>query len=1042
MTTERHDGIVGRAMSACVRHWGMVVVAAAALLVAGGFAFLRLPIDAVPDITNVQVQVNAEAEGFTPQEVETRVTFPLETQLAGIPGLVSTRSLSRYGLSQVTAVFEDGTDIYFARQQIGERLVEARERLPEGVEVAMGPIATGLGEVFFYTVEPDSSSPRPVTDPGELKTIHDWIVKPQLRKLPGVAEVNATGGRDQVVQVVPDPERLVARGVEFQRLVEAVRENVENVGAGYVERSGEEVLVRLPGQPASISELERVVVAHDDGVPVLLGEVASVRWGALLPTGAATAQGREVVLGTVVMLKGANSREVARSAAAAIDGIRRTLPPGVRIETVYDRTDLVERTIATVEKNLLEGAALVVVVLFLLLGNLRAALLTALVIPLSMAATLLGMHRLGISANLMSLGALDFGLIVDGAVILVENYVRLLARRQHAHGRLLERGERQDLVRESSREVRRSTLFGVGIITAVYLPILALEGVEGRMFHPMAWTVILALASALVFSLTVIPALLPILVKGPVSEKESRLLSPVARAYAAVLPQAIRRPLWVASVALAALVGAGALASRLGSEFIPSLDEGDVALHAMRIPGTSVNQSVAMQLPIERELLVFPEVDKVFSRIGTSDIATDPMPPNVADQYVILKDRRDWPDGTLPKRDLVERMKARLARLPGNNYEFTQPIQMRFNELVSGVRSDVAVKVFGDDLDTLREAAERIATLLRDIPGAADVKVEQVKGLPFLTALPDRQALARHGLSLSEVQQVVRTAVGGTEASAFYQGDRRFPIVVRLSEENRSDASRLERLPVPDAHGGPGAFVPLGSLVRLEVSEGPAQVSREDGKRRVVVTANVRGADIGTFVERAQEAIREGARVPPGSWLSWGGTFENLESARRRLWIVVPLSLLLVMALLYMALGSVRDSVLVFTGIPLSLTGGVAALWMRGIPLSISAGVGFIALSGIAVLNGLVLLSSIRQEQRHVPLEEAILRGCRDRLRPVLMTALVASLGFVPMALATGAGAEVQRPLATVVIGGVLSSTALTLLVLPTLVALTRRWRV
>jgi cobalt-zinc-cadmium resistance protein CzcA len=1040
MHTETREGFFGGVLSACVRHWGLVLAASVLLLVAGVASFLRIPIDAVPDITNVQVQINAEAPGFTPLEVESRVTFPLETQLAGIPGLESTRSLSRYGLSQITAVFEEGTDIYFARQQIGERLVEAREAIPEGVQASMGPISTGLGEVFFYTLEPDTNAVRPITDPGELKTIHDWVVKPQLRRLKGVAEVNATGGKDQIVQVIPDPARMAARRLSFEILLDAIRRNVQNVGAGYVERGGEQVLVRFPGQPAAISDLEDLVVSHHEGAPIRLSEVASVAWGAQLPTGAATAGGKEVVLGTVVMLKGANSREVAEASAAAMEKIRPSLPAGVLLTTVYDRTRLVERTIGTVEKSLLEGALLVVVVLFLLLGNLRAALITALVIPLSMAATLIGMQRFGISANLMSLGALDFGLIVDGAVILVENYVRLLAQRQHG-GTILDLGQRQQLVRDSSREVRRSTLFGVGIITAVYLPILALEGVEGKMFHPMAWTVILALLAALTLSLTVIPALLPLWVRGKVAEKDSWLLAPFARAYVPSLGMALRRPAMVVGGATIALLGAIFLATRMGGEFIPGLDEGDIALHAMRIPGTSVSQSIAMQIPIEKELLRIPEVDKVFSRIGTSDIATDPMPPNVADQYVMLKAREEWPDPDRPKADLVKEMQTRLAKFPGNNYEFTQPIQMRFNELISGVRSDVAVKVFGDDLDSLLEAAAGIAAVLRDMPGAADVKVEQITGLPLLTVVPDREALARHGMTIEEVQQVVRTAVGGAEAADLFQGDRRFPITVRLGDDVRSDFEQLERLPVPDPHGGAEAFVPLGEIVRFEVADGAAQISRENGKRRVVVTANVRGTDIASFVAQAQTKIAAETKVPAGYWLEWGGTFENLQSATRRLQIVVPVALLLVLGMLYMAVGSVRDSLLVFTGIPLALTGGIAALWLRDTPFSISAGVGFIALSGIAVLNGLVLLTSIRENTRHMPLDEAIRLGCQTRLRPVLMTALVASLGFVPMALAQGAGAEVQRPLATVVIGGVLSSTLLTLLVLPVLVKLSARWR-
>ena len=1040
--------------TAIARRWlvlGVTLVAAGF----GAFSFTRLAIDAVPDITNVQVQINTEAAGYSPLEAEQRITFPIETSLAGLPRIAYTRSLSRYGLSQVTVVFEDGTDIYFARQLVSERLREALSRLPDGIEPELGPIATGLGEIFMYTVEAQpgaTGADGQALDPTSLRTLQDWSIKPQLRTVPGVTEVNTIGGFVKEVHVTPRPERLVAHGLAFRDLVAAIARNSLGAGAGYIERNGEQVLVRSPGRLEALDDVRSIVVGHAGGVPVRVGELAEVALGRELRTGAATENGREVVLGTVYMLIGENSRAVAQRAAAKLAEINRSLPPGVVARTVYDRTRLVDRTIATVQRNLVEGALLVIAVLFALLGNARAALLTALVIPLSMLLTFAGMARGRVSANLMSLGALDFGLIVDGAVIIVENCIRRLSEAARGRSEALPLRERLDVVADATRQVIRPSVFGVTIILIVYLPILALDGVEGKMFRPMAITVILALLAAVVLSVTFVPAAIAVFLGGRIEERESRLMRGARRLYARVLDVALPRPAWVLGSATALLLVSLVAASRMGSEFIPSLDEGDVALHAMRIPGTSLTQAVSMQTALESALRSVPEVDSTFAKLGTAEVATDPMPPSVADGFVILKPREQWPDPRKPKDEVVEALEQAVARVPGNEYEFTQPIEMRMNELIAGVRSDVAIKVFGDDLDLLLESGRAIAEVLEAVPGAADVKTEQLSGLPMLQIEIDRAALARYGLSQDEVQEVVRTAVGGEVAGQIFEGDRRFDVVVRMPEALRADLGAIERLPIllprhageaarARSRGQPAeaveAFVPLGAVAKLVLGTGPNQVSREDGKRRVVVTANVRGRDIGSFVAEAERRIRAEVALPAGYWIAWGGQFEQLESASRRLQIVVPLALLLIFAILAAVFGSARDAAIVFSGVPLAWTGGIAALLLRGIPLSISAGVGFIALSGVAVLNGIVMISFVNELRREGrPLDAALREGALTRLRPVLMTALVASLGFVPMALSTGAGAEVQRPLATVVIGGILSSTALTLVVLPVLYSL------
>ncbi len=1049
-----------------IRHRWLVLIITLGMGALGAYNFQHLPIDAVPDITNVQVQINTEAPGFSPLESEQRVTYLVETAMAGLPNLHYTRSISRYGLSQVTVIFNDGTDIYFARQLVNQRIQEVKSQLPPGLEPSMGPISTGLGEIFMFTVEPESAGSRKpdgtAYTPTDLREIQDWVVRPQLRNLQGVTEVNTIGGFVKQFHVTPRPDQLIAYGLTLRDVMDGLARNNANVGAGYIERHGEQYLIRVPGQVSGIAEIEAIVLAQRGGQPVRVRDVADVILGEELRTGAATENGHEVVLGTVFMLIGENSRDVSTRVAAKLVEVNRSLPEGVVARTVYDRTALVNRTIATVRTNLIEGALLVIAILFLLLGNIRAALITAAVIPLAMLFTITGMVTNKISGNLMSLGALDFGLIVDGAVIIIENCLRRFGHEQHRLQRLLTRPERFALAAEATAEVIKPSLFGVFIITVVYIPIFALTGVEGKMFHPMAFTVVTALLGAMILSVTFVPAAVALFVTGKVSEKDNPVIRGAKALYRPVLrfAMSVRPAAAVAAVVLVAL--AGLAASKMGTEFIPSLDEGDIALHAMRIPGTSLTQSLKMQAAVEDAMKSFGEVDKVFAKMGTAEVATDPMPPSVADTFVMLKPREQWPDPKRSKADLVAAMEAAAAKVPGNNYEFTQPIQMRFNELISGVRSDVAVKVYGDDLDVMNKTGAEIEAVLKSVPGAADVKIEQTTGLPLLTVQLDREAIARYGLAVSEVQEIISTALGGTSVGQVFEGDRRFDLVVRLPENLRTDLDALGDLPVPlpklhddearvlpallRAGGHPAtdqmfmSFIPLREVATIEIAPGPNQISRENGKRRVVVTANVRGRDLGGFVTEAQQRVRDSVKIPAGYWLEYGGTFEQLISATKRLQIVVPVTLILIFGLLFLSFGNAKDALLVFTGVPLALTGGIAALWLRDIPLSISAGVGFIALSGVAVLNGLVMISFIRSlRATGTPIDVAVEEGCLTRLRPVLMTALVASLGFVPMALATGAGAEVQRPLATVVIGGIISSTLLTLVVLPALYRMAHR---
>ena len=1049
-----------RIIAFSVQQRWLVVLLVALVGAFGAWSLTLLPIDAVPDITNVQVQINARAPALSAFEIEKQVTYPIENALAGIPGLEYTRSLSRNGFAQVTVVFGDNVDIYFARQQVNERLTQAREDFPPQVEVRMGPISTGLSEIYMWTVRYKENRGAPQDgEPGwqrdgsyltpegallktelektsYLRTVQDWIIRPQLRTVPGVAGVDSLGGYVKQYHVQPDPARLMALGLSFGDLAATIEKNNVSRGAGYVERNGDGLVVRSGGRLATIDDIRNVVATTRGGVPVRIGEIASVGVGRELRVGSASMNGEEVVIGTALMLIGGNSRTVSIAVDQKMKEIAKSLPPGIEAHAVLNRTLLVDATIKTVAKNLSEGAALVILVLFAMLSNFRAALVTALVIPVTMLCLAIGMHVGKISVNLMSLGALDFGLIADGAIIVAENSLRRLAERQHSLGRQLRVDERLDTVIDSAVEMRRPTVYGQAIIILVYVPILTFSGVEGKMFHPMAMTVIIALASEFLLSLTFFPAMISLFVSGHVEESENAIILALKRVYRPLLTWSMAAPLKVMAIGIGVFAFAIFLYMNLGQVFIPTLDEKNIAMQANRIPSTSLSQSQAMQLQIENAVRALPEVAYVFSKTGTAEVATDPMPPNSTDTFIMLKPREEWPDSNLPKEELVSRIEQLVDQLPGSLYEFSQPIQLRFNELLAGVRGDIAVKVFGEDFDAMLKAANHIAAILRGVPGAEDVKVEQVVGLPLLDIKVDKAAIARYGLSLASVQDVIGAAVGGQQAGMIFEGDRRFPIIVRLRDNLREDAQALETIPVslpPDANGHV-ATVQLKQVASFSTIDGQNQVSRENGKRRVVVSANVRGRDIASVVGEARAKVDAKVVVPPGYWIVWGGQFETLAAARARLMIVVPICFFMIFLLLYSALGAARDALLVFSAVPLALSGGIVALWLRGMPFSVSAAVGFIALSGVAVLNGLVMRTFMRQlMESGVPAREAIFQGAMTRLRPVAMTALVASLGFVPMALATGTGAEVQKPLATVVIGGLISATLLTLVVLPAL---------
>ncbi|MBP6725659.1 MAG: CusA/CzcA family heavy metal efflux RND transporter [Thauera sp.] len=1047
------------------------VVSLSALIAAYGlFQLSQLPIDAVPDITNRQVQINTIAPALAPGQIERQVTYPLETALAGIPGLTSTRSLSRNGFSQVTAIFTDQTDIWFARQQVAERMREVQEDLPEGVTPMMSPVTTGLGEVLMWTVDFTAYDENALAQPNQpgwhagevyltpegqrlvtpqeratyLRTVQDWMIAPQMRGTPGLAGVDTIGGYVKEYAVQPDPARLAAYGLGLPDLVQALERSNVQAGAGFVQRAGEGLVVRADALAQTADDLARAPVANRDGLVIRVSDVATVGIGRAPRLGTATRDGHEAVLGTALMIAGGNSRTVAQAAAERLEQVNKSLPPGIVAEPVLDRSELVNATIRTVARNLTEGALLVIVVLFLMLGNIRAAAITALVIPLSFLFAVIGMNRFGISGNLMSLGALDFGILVDGAVIVVEATLLLLAKRQAEAGRMLAVGERMKVVVEAASTMMRPAAFGQLIILLVFAPILTLQGVEGKTFQPMAATFMLALIGAFIFSFTFVPAMAALLVRAPkerapsahatehAGDHETRLIRAVRRRAEPVIRQAVARPKAVLAGALLMLaIGVTAFMS-LGREFMPTLDEGNLAMQALRIPSTSLEQSLAMQLSLEKTIAAEPEVATVFSRTGTAEAAIDPMPVNISDSVIVLKPRDQWPDPKLDKEALIERLESRVGDQIGNAFEFSQPIELRFNELISGVRTDLAVMVFGDDFDTLQSVADQVAVKLRGVDGAADVRVEQVSGLPTLTVRIDHAAAALYGLTAADVSDALAIGVGGASAGRIFEGDRRFDVVVRFDEDARNDPAQLAALPIATPNG---AVVPLSSVARIEVAEGPNQISRNNGSRRVVVQANVRGRDLGGFVNEAQAAVAA-VEVPAGVYLTWGGQFENLQRAEKRLMLVIPIVFLLIGSLLYMALGSVREAVLVFACVPLALVGGALALLLRGMPFSVSAAVGFIAVSGVATLNGLVLMQAIRErlDLGDAPLEAAA-SGAASRLRAVLTTALVAIVGFIPMALSSSAGAEVQKPLATVVIGGLISATVLTLLVLPTFAA-------
>lgn len=996
----------------------------------GIFSYQKLSIDAVPDITNVQVQINSVAKGFTALEAEQRITYPIENEMAGIPNLQQTRSISRYGLSQVTVIFKDGTDIYWARQQITERLQKVRGEMPTSVEPEISPISTGLGEIYQWVVraKPDAKKADGSTyTPMDLREIQDWIVKPQIQRLSGIAEVNSIGGYDKNYIVSPNLSRLQQLGISLNQITDVLSQNNENRGAGFVENNGQQLTVRVPGVLKTVSDIENIVVQNKGTTPIRISDVASVSIGHDLRTGGATYNGNEAVLGIAMMMMGENSRTVAKNVHTKVQEIQKSLPSGVMIETVYDRTNLVDKAIQTVAKNLIEGAILVIVILFIFLGNFRAALITACIIPLSMLFTLTGMAEQRISANLMSLGALDFGIIVDGAVVIIENCIRRLANAQHEKGRLLTKRERFEEVFLAAKQARRPLLFGQLIIMVVYIPIFALTGVEAKLFHPMAMTVVLALIGAMVLSLTFVPAAIALFVTGKVSEKESRWMLTLKAYYLKILDLAYSYKVVLVAIVISILSITGTIAFKMGTEFTPRLSEGDFAIQFMRAPSTGIEQSLQMQEKVEQQLLQnFPEIKAIFARTGTAEVATDVMPPNISDSIVLLKPQSEWSNSKETLTELRQRMMNYVEHIPGNANEFSQPIELRFNELISGVRSDIGIKIFGDDLNVLATEAKKVEKRLKDISGASEVKVEQTQGLPMLNIDIQHDKIAQYGLSVKAVQDWVAMAIGGQSVGKILQGDRRFDFVVRLTP-TLNNVEQLKQLAIPLDNG---ATITLKDIAKVEELLGMSQISREEGKRRIVVTANVRNRDLGSFVQEVQQVMGQ-QKLPSGYWLSYGGQFENLQSATQRMQIVVPIALILIFILLVAVFGRLQESLLVFMGVPFALSGGIIALWLRDIPLSMSAGIGFIALSGVAVLNGLVMLTFMKELAQTHPLVQAIWQGAILRLRPVLMTACVASLGFVPMALATGTGAEVQKPLATVVIGGILSSTLLTLIVVP-----------
>jgi heavy metal efflux system protein len=1063
--------MIARILSLSVQARWFILFLAAVVVAYGSYEVTRLPIDALPDITNKQVMINFAALELGPEEIEKRITFPIETAIAGLAGVESTRSFSRNGYGQVTANFDEGQDLYFMRQRVAERLAQAKPSLPPGVEPLLGPVSTGLGEIFMYSVDyanPEGkgatvrdgeagwqSDGSYLTLEGErltdevarlayLRTVQDWIIRPLLKTVPGIADIDSLGGYEKQYVVEPDSAKIAAYGISYSDVATALEAANLAIGANYIQRVGEAYLVHADARIHSIEEIGQAVVATRNAIPITVNDVANVRIGGAFRAGAASQNGREMVIGTALMLTGENSRTVATAVRDRFLEIKDNLPPGIVGDVLLDRSQLVNATITTVGENLAIGALLVIATLFFLLGNARAAVIATLVIPLSMLIAATGMNALGVPANLMSLGALDFGLIVDGAIIIVENTLRRIAERQKREGRPLRRDERLSEVVTASQEMVRPTVYGQIVIFLVFAPCLAFQGVEGKMFSPMVITLMLALAGAFVLSLTFVPAMAALLIRGKVAESEVYVIREAKRVYAPSLRKAIDHPLPFIAAGVGVFAWAAIVFLTLGRAFIPTLDEINIDLAAVRIPSISMEQNKHLDFLTERAILTLPEVKVVFSKTGTANLVFDAMPPNASDNYIMLKPKSEWPAGVVTKDDIARRIEQVLAPLVGNAYELTQPIQMRFNEILSGARSDVAVAVFGDDLTQMGATARGIANVLAKIPGAQGVRVAQTEGFPSFDIKFDRNAIARYGLTIQEVADTVETALGGRPAGLLFDGDRRFEIVVRLSNVQRNNLDTVAALPVmlPPVNGAPRQSVPLRQLASFGFSEGLNEISRENGKRRIFVETNIQGRDIGSFVDEAQAAIAREVKLAPGSYLEWGGQFENLQQAVARLQFVVPICMILIFVVLYMALGSVPLTLTVFSAVPLAIAGGVFAIALRGMPFSISAAVGFIAVSGIAVLNGLVLMASIRRRlEMRDDVNSAIFHGSLERVRPVLMTALVASLGFVPMAIATGTGAEVQRPLATVVIGGLITSTMLTLFVLPAITGLVLRRR-
>jgi heavy metal efflux system protein len=1030
-------------ISFSLRQRVFVLLATAGLMAAGLWSAARLPIDAVPDITNIQVQINTEIKGLAPEEIEKLVTYPLEMEMFGVPGMTELRSLSKFGLAQITLVFKEGTDIYRARQLVSERLQNAVDDLPKGVSPKLAPITTGLGEIYYYVVDyapgyQGQDKPKNRAEQlMELKLIHDFVVKPQLRSVSGIAEVNASGGYEKQIVILPKPEKLLASGVTFKELSDTIGENVENAGGSVIQLGGEQIAIRTNGRVQSAEEIGRLPVKFRAGAePLRVEDLADVEIGKNIRTGSATHNGAEAVLGAALMLSGENSRIIAKRVDERIQEIRKKLPPGVEIQTVYDRTTLVDQTIATVARNLFEGAVLVVAVLLFLLGNWRAALIVSSAIPLSFLFAITGMVGTKLSGNLMSLGAVDFGLIVDGAVVMVENIVRRLGLRQHELGRLLNTNERLHTVLSAAKEVGRPTFFGVLIITIVYVPILSLTGIEGKMFKPMALTVIYALIGALIFSLTLMPVLCSYVLRAKISEKDNFVIRFLKQVYEPVLRLALRFRILFVGGAVGLFAMALLVFGRLGAEFVPQLDEGSFATHMIRTTSIGLDASIAMQERAEKVLIEeFPGVAYTSSRIGTAEVATDPMGVNVADTYIFYKPLEEWPKingKALTKDELANRMSAELGvQVPGQAYLFSQPIEMRFNEILEGTRADIAVKVFGDDYTEIEKIAGEVREILEKVPGAADVEFDALGKAPLLEVTPNRQAMAKYNVHADEINQAVENAMAGGEPGMIIDGNRRYPIIVRMPEDLRRKIDEMKKLPLRTSDGG---LVTLGQVADFKVEEKVNAITREMGQRRAAIMVNLRGRDVESFVLEAQKKVAEQVELPSGYAVEFGGQFKNLQEARARLGIIVPVALIVIFLLIFMAFGSLRQVLLIYTGIPLAVTGGIFALWLRGMPFSISAGVGFIALSGVAVLNGLMMVSYYNQlREAGKSLIDAILEGSLTRLRPVMMTAMVASLGFLPMALGHGAGAEVQQPLATVVIGGIISSTFLTLFVLPIL---------